>query len=153
MPTSEGEIAIYWDLDHPPLIDAAAPGRAADAVASCLALARALGPVGVQRAVGGIDAQTGRLAHFLARRGVECLLAMPGGLPTRPLAGLIECVVQDLALRPGIRRVVVMSARPGLGPLQALVAGTGRQLLVLRGSGARPNALRRVAVRQLATAA
>ena len=53
MPTSEGEIAIYWDLDHPPRFDAAAPGRAADAVASCLALARALGPVGVQRAVGG----------------------------------------------------------------------------------------------------
>lgn len=152
MPTSEGEIAIYWDLDHPPLIDAAAPGRAADAVASCLALARALGPVSVQRAVGGSYAQTRRLAHCLARRGFECLLALPG-LPARPLAGLIECVVQDLALRPGIRRVVVMSTRPALGLLQEFVAGAGRQLLALRGPAARPAALRRVAVRQLATAA
>lgn len=153
MPTSECEISIYWDLDHPLLIDAAAPGRADDAVASCRALARALGPVSVQRAVSGIDAQTGRLAHCLACRGVECLLALPGGLPAMPLAGSIDCLAQDLALRPGIHRVVVMSTRPGLGTLQAFVAGSGRQLLALRGPAAKPAALRRLAVRQLAPAA
>ena len=58
-----------------------------------------------------------------------------------------------VTLRPGIRRVVVMSTRPGLGLLQEFVAGAGRQLLALRGPAARPAALRRVAVRQLATAA
>ena len=46
-----------------------------------------------------------------------------------------------------------MSTRPGLGLLQEFVAGAGRQLLALRGPAARPAALRRVAVRQLATAA
>ena len=129
MTSTDNEIAVYWDLDTLPAADAAM-------VDSSMALARALGFVTVHRALGSEAALDGDLAQALERRGAELLIVLPSLTLTRrpPLEGILECMLQDLSLRPKVGRVLFVSGQRDVAVLKRLVRGAGRHWLRLRGT-------------------